>query len=223
MKFRNLLLLSTFLMVAGTSVFAQEDKAKTDSLVSLDQKQNEPKIFPQFFFGWSYLKPLGKYSKGKTVEFTDGTSDKFRGMGLGIGFELGYIYWLEDLLPASDNMKLGFKTVYFSPQFIFKNSYDLSELDFNNSFKVGPSFAFNPTGSIVLEGDITAGPTLFYNGYWGNLNLLFNYGFELSVRFRPVYVGVGVTFGKYTFDRSGLKNRFKTPTTRMGVTFGFNF
>ena len=205
------------------NTFAQDEEAEMDSLISLDKQQAEQRIFPQFFFGWSYIKPLGKYGAGQTVEFTDGTSDQFRGMGLGIAFELGYIYWLNDLLPESGNMRLGFKTVYFSPQFIFKNSYELNALDFNNSFKVGPTFAFNPTGPLVLEASITAGPSLFYNGYMQNLNLLFNYGFELTVRFRPVYIGVGVTFGKYALERDDLKDKFETPTTRLGVTFGFNF
>ena len=223
MKFKSLLLLSVFLLFAQVDTFAQEDKAETDSLISLDKQKAPPRVFPQFFFGWSYINPLGKYGKGKSVEMADGTTEQFRGMKLGFSFELGYIYWLEQLKFPRDNMKFGFRTVYFSPQFIFKNSYDLNQADFNNSFKVGPSFAYNPSGYLILEADLFVGPTLFYNGYWDNLNLLLNYGFQLNARFNPVYIGIGVTFGKYTLENPSLKDRFEVPTTRMEVTFGFNF
>lgn len=223
MKIRNLLLLFALLIFMQTNTFAQEDKAEIDSLIALINQQKEEHIFPEFFFGWSYIKPLGEYGEGKIVKRTDGTTEHYRGMELGLSFELGYIYWLNHINFSSDKMKFGFKTVYFNPQFVFKNSYDLKEADFNNSFKVGPTFAYNPFDYFVMEANFFAGPTLFYNGHWQNLNLIFNYGFELSIRFKPVYIGVGVTFGKYKIETSSLKDRFEIPTTRLGITFGFNF
>lgn len=223
MKFKSLLLLIVILLFAEINIFAQEDKAEMDTLISIDEPQPLPRIFPQFFFGWSYIKPLGKYGKGKSIEMADGTTNQYRGMELGLSFELGYIYWLNQLNFSSDKMKFGFKTVYFNPQFVFKNSYNLNEPDFSNSFKVGPAFAYNPSGYLVLEADFIVGPTLFYNGYWQNVSLLFNYEFELTARFSPVYITLGATFGKYTIETASLKNRFEIPTTQLEITFGFNF
>ena len=220
---RILQVLIVFLLIGTSTVFGQEENNAKDPLMNESVQKEQPRVFPQFFFGWSYIDPLGAYGKGKNVDFADGTSEQFRGMELGLGFELGYIYWLNHINFASDKIKLGVKTVYFSPEFTFKNTYNLDKADFNNSFKVGPTFAYNPSGYLVIEGSIVAGPSLFYNGYWKNVNLLFNYGAELTIRFRPIYVGVGVTFGKYKFNATHLKDQFEIQTTRLGITFGFNF
>ncbi len=224
MIYRILKVFIAVLLVGSSPVFAQEESNVEDSLMNENREEKQPpRVFPQFFFGWSYIHPLGGYGKGRDIKFTDGTSDQFRGMELGLGFELGYIYWLNHINFASDNIKLGVKTVYFAPEFTFKNTYNLNKADFNNSFKVGPTFAYNPSGYLVIQGSIIAGPSLFYNGYWNNVNFLFNYGAEFSIRFHPIYVGVGVTFGKYKFNAPHLKDQFEIPTTRLGITFGFNF
>lgn len=223
MEYRSLLLLLMLLTLASVPTYSQEEKTKTDSLIALDEQHTEQEVLPGFYFGWSYIKPFGQYRKSQMVDFTDGTSEKYKGKSLGLGFELGYFYWLDGINFPTEKLRLGVKTVYFSPHFIFQNSYELNIADINNSFKVGPSLAYNSSGNFVLEANITLGPTISYNTYWENLNLLFNYGAELSIRYKPIYVGIGFTFGQYNLEREELKDRFTTSTSRMNVTFGFNF
>lgn len=208
--------------------FSQEEPREIDTIF-IDRyyidgyKIKEKTVFPNFYFGWSYLKPIGKYSKTQVDMLTHGETHTNPGKNIGLGFELGYFYWLEGINFFSDKMKLGVKTIYLSPQFIFINNYKLEDFDFNNSFKIGPTLAYNPIGSLVVDGTFTIGPTLFYSGSWDHLSLIFNYGFEIGVRYKPIYLGVGATFGQYNLDRQELVEMVRFPTSRMNITFGFNF
>lgn len=224
----NFILLFVSLAIASSYSFSQEETSEIDT-VFIDRyyidgyKIKEKTVFPNFYFGWSYLNPIGGYSKTQTSLYHNGESKVTPGKSIGLGFELGYFYWLEGINFSTDRMRLGVKTVYLSPQFIFINNYNLDNFDFNNSFKVGPTFAYNAAGSLVVDGSFTIGPTLFYNGNWQHLSLVFNYGLEIGVRYKPIYFGVGATFGQYTLKTEQLINEFRLPTSRMNVTFGFNF
>src|SRR5690554_5042881 len=106
MKFKSIVFLASIILSVEYT-FSQEDSAVLDTQYNQEEEMveviEEQTVFPGFYLGWSYLKPIGNYSKNKTATLKADNYNQneivknLAGKSLGLAFELGYFYWLEDI------------------------------------------------------------------------------------------------------------------------------
>ncbi len=249
MRFLRYLLLAVLLFACTISVISQDIERKKDDSVSIEkirtdashkrphahpQKRKRPRLknkLPNFFFGFSYLRPIGDYTTDLHYqnEYDYAYSPPTRIDG-GVSFEIGNIFWLDQLKGLPEQLSLGAMVVYASPQIFMDTRSDLTAYiipgsnitDFVLSFKLGPSIAYNPTRNLFLEANFTAEPSFYFRNQ-GKPIFLMRYSPRVNIRFRPIYVGLGFSFGTYQ-KKNHLSNEYETAgLSQMRVTLGFNF
>lgn len=216
MKARLLLLLITlFFFFSISSVgFAQ----------SIETKEKAPRVennLPSFFFGFSYIKPIGEYANTPSSTLYGFQDTIHNYLTSGASFEVGQIVWFEELVLPED-VSIGAKIVYISPQFIFERS----AIDFSTPFffldakelilasKVGPAFSYRLGRNLFLETAFLFEPSLHF---MNNAALLIRYNPQISLRFKPFYFGFDFSFGRYKYGYN------KRSVNQMRITFGINF
>src|SRR5690554_3522154 len=130
----------------------------TDTLPQLTKEKSPPQKnhkLPKFFFGWSFLKPIGGYASTPVTSYTDYSYDNYGEVNTGpyylnrgVSFEIGTIVWFEEFHFLPPKMNLGTMVVFFNPQLLFHGKsqgfdpfFFFNTDEFILSTKVGPSFA----------------------------------------------------------------------------------
>lgn len=189
---------------------------------------------PKFFFGFSYDIPLGEYRddphKGGEGYYPYYGYNWPRKITGGLSFEIGNMFWFDKLKFLPEKMNLGVMVVYINPHFMMSDAggidifpfpgFDLTDIIL--SFKVGPTFAYNIAKNLFLEADFTLEPAFYFRESSAPV-LLLRYSPRINIRFRPIYLGVDFSFGRYQRKEFNESQYHTYSLNQMRITLGFNF
>lgn len=252
MKLRRLSLLITFVFASSLYGFSQEplEGVGDTSLIKSSQSVEKPRRLrnepPKFFFGFSYIKPIGAFARDDHYydPYTYYQEDEipYSLIKGGVSFEFGNMFWFNRIKILPEKMKLGVMVVYFNPQFFMDEGAEfpayiipgIGVTDFVLTFKVGPTFAYNIARNLFLETDFTFEPSFYFRNL-GSPVFMMRYSPRINLRYRAVYIGVDFSFGKFqkkeyieSQDELGyqIQDKFEHHTSTLNqfrVTLGFNF